>query len=1003
MPTPQETAYPILKTQISKETLENVYTPCAEEIAFVKKYSRSPKNRACMLTLLKCTQRLGYFVFLSSIPRSIPEYISKHVRCRFSLKMLSSYDDARVRTSHIKKVRAYLNIKPADKNARSMALKAMEHAAWTKEDVVDVLNVGVEELIRSRYELPKFDHLLRLAYKARKNTNTSIYTTVYDAIIEPTRNQLEKLLTVDPETNRSLWNQLRQDAGKVTIKEIDKAIERLQWVRSLDFPFDPFSSVPYVKFRHFAMEAKSLNAHRADEIVQPKKAVLQAAMVKSVLARTIDDIMIMIVKKVGKIYYTGKIKLDEYLEANRDKTDRIVTSFMSIHEHAYDENETDPGKKLFAIQQVFDQSPELVDFSAQHTVYGSKNYFRFLWPLFRGSRAAYFKALKQLEFVSSSSDQALVQAIAFARAHHRSRSVWISRETTDPDTGQTVTMNDLSWIPDKWWYLVTGQKRRQKVPEKIDRHQFEICLFSELVNELKCADICIIGSEDFSDPTDQLVSMEELWRKLPKYAEVVGLPIDTAGFMAHIKKHLNTQAQKHESAYPENKEFSIKPNGDFWLARLKAKDPVPGVDELTELIKSRMPQRNILDIIVDTEKTLNWSKSFGPISGLESKIKDPSMSYAVTTFCYGCNLGPMQTERSLPVLSRKHLEWINRRHITEEKLEKAINVLVNGYNWFSLPTYWGAGETASADGTRWDVYENNLVSEYHVRYGSYGGIGYYHVSDKYIALFSRFIPCGVYEASFILDPFFANKSDIKPHTVYGDTHAQSLTVFGLAHLLGIQLMPRIARWKDLKIYKFPGGSYPSIDPMFTVEEINEDLIVKHLPDIQRVAVSILEGRISPSFILRRLTSGTRKNKLYYAFQELGKVIRSAYLLKYLRKPELRRTVNNATTVSERFNDFIQFVTFGNRGTIGATSRDEQRKIIKYGHLVANILIFMNVHDQSKIMHELIQEGHVITKEQAACMAPYRKDNINRFGAYFLDELRGIMTIDFGLPVVSLSN
>jgi hypothetical protein len=82
--------------------------------------------------------------------------------------MLSLYDDARVRTSHIKKIRVYLNIKPADNNARSIALKAMEHAVWTKEDIVDVFNVGVEELIHLRYELPKFDQLLRLAYQARK-------------------------------------------------------------------------------------------------------------------------------------------------------------------------------------------------------------------------------------------------------------------------------------------------------------------------------------------------------------------------------------------------------------------------------------------------------------------------------------------------------------------------------------------------------------------------------------------------------------------------------------------------------------------------------------------------------------------------------------------------------------------------------------------------------------------------------------------------------------------
>ena len=30
------------------------------------------------------------------------------------------------------------------------------------------------------------------------------------------------------------------------------------------------------------------------------------------------------------------------------------------------------------------------------------------------------------------------------------------------------------------------------------------------------------------------------------------------------------------------------------------------------------------------------------------------------------------------------------------------------------------------------------MSEYHIRYGGYGGIGYYLMADSYIALFSRF-------------------------------------------------------------------------------------------------------------------------------------------------------------------------------------------------------------------------------------------------------------------------
>ena len=101
-------------------------------------------------------------------------------------------------------------------------------------------------------------------------------------------------------------------------------------------------------------------------------------------------------------------------------------------------------------------------------------------------------------------------------------------------------------------------------------------------------------------------------------------------------------------------------------------------------------------------------------------------------------------------LSRKQVAWLNLRHITEERLEKAIVQVINAYNKFLLPKYWGTGKHASADGAKWNLYEQNLLSEYHIRYGGYGGIGYYHVSDMYIALFSHFIPCGVYERSTFL-------------------------------------------------------------------------------------------------------------------------------------------------------------------------------------------------------------------------------------------------------------
>jgi len=120
----------------------------------------------------------------------------------------------------------------------------------------------------------------------------------------------------------------------------------------------------------------------------------------------------------------------------------------------------------------------------------------------------------------------------------------------------------------------------------------------------------------------------------------------------------------------------------------------------------------------------------------------------------------VQTARSVKDLSRKQVAWLNLRHVTEERLEEATESVINAYNKFLLPKCWGTGKHAAADGTKWNVYEQNLLSEYHIRYGGYGGIGYYHVSDMYIALFSHFIPCGVYEAVHILDGLIKNESDI---------------------------------------------------------------------------------------------------------------------------------------------------------------------------------------------------------------------------------------------------
>ena len=107
----------------------------------------------------------------------------------------------------------------------------------------------------------------------------------------------------------------------------------------------------------------------------------------------------------------------------------------------------------------------------------------------------------------------------------------------------------------------------------------------------------------------------------------------------------------------------------------------------------------------------------------------------------------------------------------------------------------------------------------------------------------------------------------------------------------------------------------------------------------RVALSIKAGRITPSTLLRKLGTYSKKNRLYGAFRELGRALRTEFLLKYLHSAELRSLIQAATNKSEAYNGFTQWVAFGGEGTIATNDREEQRKMIKYNHLVANCVTY----------------------------------------------------------------
>jgi len=242
----------------------------------------------------------------------------------------------------------------------------------------------------------------------------------------------------------------------------------------------------------------------------------------------------------------------------------------------------------------------------------------------------------------------------------------------------------------------------------------------------------------------------------------------------------------------------------------------------------------------------------------------------------------------------------------------------------------------------------------------------------------------VWEAVYILDGLLKNSSEIQPDTLHADTQGQSLPVFGLAYLLGIKLMSRIRNWKEYSFFRpTETTTYQYIDPLFK-EVADWKLIQTHWQNLIRVALSIKAGKLMPSTILRKLGTKSRKNRLYQAFQALGQVVRTLFLLQYISEQALRQEITACTNVVEGYHSFLDWIFFGKQGVITEHDSEEQEKRLKYLDLVASAVILQNTVDISYAIRALSEEGYPLKRELLVTLSPYLTRHLKRYGDYVVD-------------------
>ncbi len=196
-----ETAYPRIKPNLSHKEQKEIFTPTTEELLLLDSKTKKslPISRLGFMVVLKCYQYLGRLIKVQKINVSIKKYIAEKIGVTQEID-LNNYSKL-TRHRHIKIIREYLQINPDKKERRRIMKAAALEAAKTRENLADIINFVIDELIKSRFELPAFQKLVRLARAARTVSNNDHYGKIFNLLSDKQKKLIDIPIALQDASN----------------------------------------------------------------------------------------------------------------------------------------------------------------------------------------------------------------------------------------------------------------------------------------------------------------------------------------------------------------------------------------------------------------------------------------------------------------------------------------------------------------------------------------------------------------------------------------------------------------------------------------------------------------------------------------------------------------------------------------------------------------------------------------------------------------------------------
>ena len=585
--------------------------------------------------------------------------------------------------------------------------------------------------------------------------------------------------------------------------------------------------------------------------------------------------------------------------------------------------------------------------------------------------------LATLEFRSNNAThQPLIRALALLKQYLPSRVRTYPVEEDVPLEGV---------IREHWREAVVETDAQGR--QRINRLTYEMGVLQALRDQLRCKELWVVGADRYRNP-DEDVPQDFAVRR-PTYYAALNLPTQAEAFIQHVQQEMRDELAALDRTLSRNADVEILPKAKGWI-KLSPLAPQPEPPNLLALkmeITKRLPMTSLLDVLKETDLRVDFTRFFRSPTPWEN-LDRATLQYRLLLALYGLGTGAGLKRVAVgnQGLAYKDLLYIRRRFITPEAVRQSIAAVVNRLFEARLPQFWGEDITACASDSRhFRAWDQNLLTEWHARYGKPGIMIYWHVDRKAACIYSQLKTCASSEVAAMIEGVLRHCTTMEVDRQYVDSHGQSAVAFAFCHLLGFQLLPRLKAIHKQRLYRPEAGhpeAYPNLQPVLR-RPINWNLIAPEYDNMIKYSTALRLGTAETDAILRRFTRHNVQHPTYTALLELGKARRTIFLCRYLRLRELRREIHEGLNVVENWNSANDFILFGKGGDIATNRREDQELAVLTLHLLQNALVYINTLMLQRVLGEAAWATR-LTVEDLRALTPLLYGHVSPYGHFLLD-------------------